>query len=73
MVLFWYDVYGQCIRLDFSLKVLAHDRSFYNDTEVVRHPERFFAVNVNGNVIERVMTDTGFQGFGKVEAPHKKN
>lgn len=72
-VLFWCDVFGRCVRLDFTLKGSMHDREIYNNTAVGQNPEQFFTRDALGNFTERVMGDSGPQGHGPMEAPHKGN
>lgn len=48
-VLFWCDVYGQCIRLDFTLKGSMQDRGMFNMTAVGRKPDHFFHATPLGN------------------------
>lgn len=71
-VLFWCDIYGQCIRLDFTLKGSMQDRGMFNMTAVGRRPDNFLSRDSSGEFIETILADSGFHGDGPIETPHKK-
>lgn len=73
-VLYWCNTFGECIRLDITMKGSQHDRGLYNESEPGKFPRRFFAFDENSrDWLERVMVDTGFQGSGPIVAPFKAN
>lgn len=72
-VLWWGHVYGLCNRLDSTLKGLMHDWEIYNNSAIGQHPEQFLATDGSGEFLERIMADSGFQGSGPIETPHRRN